>query len=170
LYYVYIGTNDYSLNYFQPELYNTSGTYNPDEYAQVLIDELPNYLHVRARVRMCVCVCISFLSKYVFNLYLVCCFTVSINHYIFGEQALYDVGSKKFVLHGLGKIGCTPIIRANSANNGSCVEDSNDVEAILTEKLRSLVDQSNTLYLDSKFIFINITAIRVDISLGKHSN
>jgi hypothetical protein len=83
---------------------------------------------------------------------------------------LRDAGSKKFVLHGLGKIGCTPNVVANSANNGSCVEELNDVEAIFSEKLRSLVDQSNSLYLDSKSIFINTTAIRVDGSLGKHSN
>lgn len=83
---------------------------------------------------------------------------------------MYDVGSKKFVLHGLGKIGCTPNIRANSANNGSCVEELNDVEAIFSEKLKSLVDQSNTLHVDSKSIFINTTAIRLDGSLGKNSN
>ncbi|RHN72184.1 putative triacylglycerol lipase [Medicago truncatula] len=108
LYYVYIGTNNYSLNYFQPELYNTSGTYNPEEYAQVLIDELSIYLHVALQTS----------------------------------------------------------VRANSANNGSCVEELNDVEAIFSEKLKSLVDQSNTLYVDSKSIFINTTAIRIDGSLG----
>ena len=85
-------------------------------------------------------------------------------------MTLYDVGSKIFVLHGLGKIGCTPNVVADSANNGSCVEELNDIEAIYSEKLKSLVDQANTLYLDSKSIFINTTAIRVDGSLGKHSN
>lgn len=84
LYYVYIGTNDYSLNYFQPKLYNTSGTYNPEEYAQVLIDELSIYLHVRARacVFMCVYIYIILVKK---KFLISICFTVSINHYIFDE-------------------------------------------------------------------------------------
>ncbi|XP_058740677.1 GDSL esterase/lipase At5g45670-like [Vicia villosa] len=44
LYYVYIGTNDYALNYFQPQYYSTSKTYTPEQYAQVLIDQLSTYL------------------------------------------------------------------------------------------------------------------------------
>ncbi|XP_058742576.1 GDSL esterase/lipase At4g18970-like [Vicia villosa] len=44
LYYVYIGSNDYALNYFQPAYYSTSKDYNPEQYAQVLINQLSVYL------------------------------------------------------------------------------------------------------------------------------
>ncbi|XP_058740682.1 GDSL esterase/lipase At1g29670-like [Vicia villosa] len=43
LYYIDIGTDDYLLNYFQPKLYSTSRTYNPEQYAKVLNDELSVY-------------------------------------------------------------------------------------------------------------------------------
>ncbi|KAL5096974.1 hypothetical protein RYX36_001301, partial [Vicia faba] len=43
LYYIYIGTNDYTFNYFQPNLYQTSSIYNPEEYANVLIDQYSDY-------------------------------------------------------------------------------------------------------------------------------
>ncbi|XP_058749202.1 GDSL esterase/lipase At1g29670-like [Vicia villosa] len=125
LYYIYIGTNDYALNYFQPNLYNTSRMYNPEEYAKVLIDQYSVY-----------------------------------------GKALYNYGAKKFVAVGLGKIGCTPMILANSSVNGSCVEKLNDIEAIFSRKLRSLVNRLNTEHPDSKTIFINTTAIRVDRSHG----
>ncbi|XP_058749063.1 GDSL esterase/lipase At1g29670-like isoform X1 [Vicia villosa] len=45
LYYVFIGTNDYSLNYFQPQYYPTNSIYNPEDYAQFLINHLSAYLH-----------------------------------------------------------------------------------------------------------------------------
>ncbi|XP_058749185.1 GDSL esterase/lipase At1g29670-like [Vicia villosa] len=125
LYYIYIGTNDYALNYFQPNLYNTSRMYNPEEYAKVLIDQYSVY-----------------------------------------GKTLYNDGARKFVAVGLGKIGCTPMILANSSVNGSCVEKLNDIEAIFSHKLRSLVNQLNIEHPDSKTIFINTTAIRLDDSLG----
>ncbi|CAK8530829.1 unnamed protein product [Lathyrus sativus] len=40
LYYVNIGSNDYTNNYFLPQFYYTSRTYNPNQYAQDLIDRL----------------------------------------------------------------------------------------------------------------------------------
>ncbi|XP_058763327.1 GDSL esterase/lipase At5g45670-like [Vicia villosa] len=49
LYYVYIGTNDYALNYFQPNLYPTSSIYTPEQYAQALIVELSIYLQILHR-------------------------------------------------------------------------------------------------------------------------
>ncbi|XP_058740637.1 GDSL esterase/lipase At1g29670-like [Vicia villosa] len=125
LYYIYIGTNDYALNYFQSNLYPTSRMYNPKEYAKVLIDQYSAY-----------------------------------------GKVLYNLGARKFVAVGLGKIGCTPMVLANSSVNGPCVEELNDIEAIFSHKLRSLVDKINTKYPDSKTIFRNTTAIILDGSRG----
>ncbi|KAI4298187.1 hypothetical protein L6164_031776 [Bauhinia variegata] len=44
LYYVNIGSNDYINNYFLPEDYPTSLIYNPEEYAEVLIQQYSHYL------------------------------------------------------------------------------------------------------------------------------
>lgn len=46
LYYVNIGSNDYINNYFLPLFYYTSRTYNPNQYAQVLIDRLSRSIKV----------------------------------------------------------------------------------------------------------------------------
>jgi len=46
LYYVNIGSNDYIDNYFLPKLYSTSRSYNPEQYAGVLIDELSKSIQV----------------------------------------------------------------------------------------------------------------------------
>ncbi|MED6164062.1 hypothetical protein PIB30_086145 [Stylosanthes scabra] len=45
LYYVNIGSNDYLNNYFLPQYYFTSRIYpSPQQYAQVLVDQLNSYL------------------------------------------------------------------------------------------------------------------------------
>ncbi|XP_058749180.1 GDSL esterase/lipase At5g45670-like [Vicia villosa] len=125
LYYFNIGTNDYSLNYFQPKLYSTSHTYNPEEYAQVLFDEL----------------------------------------FVYGE-VLYNLGARKYVAVGLGKIGCTPMVLATSHVKGSCDENLNDIVAIFNHKYRSLTVQFSAKFPDAQSTFINTTTIRLDGSDG----
>lgn len=39
LYYVNIGSDDYINNYFMPEKYPTSRIYNPEQFAEVLINQ-----------------------------------------------------------------------------------------------------------------------------------
>ena len=122
LYYVNIGSNDYINNYFVPKLYSTSRDYNPEQYAQVLVDQLAQSI-----------------------------------------QDLHDVGARKFVLVGTGEVGCTP----NAiANHGSCNKEMNDASSIFGGKVRSLVDQLNTKFPDSKFVFKNGTGDKFDSSNG----
>ncbi|XP_027101519.1 GDSL esterase/lipase At1g29670-like [Coffea arabica] len=44
LYTVLIGSNDYLNNYFLPQIYSTSRTYTPDQYAEVLIRQFSQQL------------------------------------------------------------------------------------------------------------------------------
>jgi len=74
------------------------------------------------------------------------------------------------VLVGLGAIGCTPHAIATSGILGACAENQNVDALMFSQKLRSLVEQFNNLYLDSKSIFINSTSGKLDESLGKHFN
>jgi len=46
LYYVNIGSNDYINNYYKPNDYPTSHMYNPEQYAEALINQLSLNLQV----------------------------------------------------------------------------------------------------------------------------
>ncbi|RVX21680.1 GDSL esterase/lipase [Vitis vinifera] len=39
-----IGSNDYAVNYLVPQFYNSSRMYNPEQFAQLLVNELGNHL------------------------------------------------------------------------------------------------------------------------------
>ncbi|CAL0301282.1 unnamed protein product [Lupinus luteus] len=70
-------------------------------------------------------------------------------------QGLEDVGARKYVLVGLGSLGCIPI----HISDGSCFQDINDASLIFSEKLKSLVHQlNNKSPTNSEFIFVNSTA------------
>ncbi|KAK7342394.1 hypothetical protein VNO80_25345 [Phaseolus coccineus] len=87
----------------------------------------------------------------------------------FPAKALHEeVGARKFVLVGIGLIGCTPNAVSNQSRNGSyCDEEKNNAAFMFNVKLKSLVDNfNNNFYSDSKFIFINSTAGTLDSSLG----
>ncbi|KAE9591357.1 hypothetical protein Lal_00038503 [Lupinus albus] len=69
-------------------------------------------------------------------------------------QVLEDVGARKYVLVGLGSLGCTPF----HISDGSCFEPLNTASLIFSQKLKSLVDQlNNKTSTNSKFIFLNST-------------
>lgn len=44
---VNLGTSDYIFNYLQPKDYNTSRQYNGEDFAELLVGKLGNYLTVR---------------------------------------------------------------------------------------------------------------------------
>ncbi|XP_058749083.1 GDSL esterase/lipase At1g29670-like [Vicia villosa] len=81
--------------------------------------------------------------------------------------ALRGVGARKYVLVGLGLLGCTPNAILTHGTNGSCVDEENAPAFIFNAKLKSLVNHFNKkLSADSKFIFINST-LKSD---GRNSN
>nr|KJB68827.1 hypothetical protein B456_011G035400 [Gossypium raimondii] len=80
-------------------------------------------------------------------------------------QALYNYGARKFVLIGLGQIGCSPNeLAQNSGDGRTCVERINAANRIFNNKLRGLVDQFNNANSDAKFIYINAYGIFQDIT------
>ena len=80
-------------------------------------------------------------------------------------KALYDYGARKFVLIGLGQIGCSPNeLAQNSGDGKTCVERINAANRIFNNKLRGLVDQFNTSNSAAKSIYINAYGIFQDIT------
>jgi len=82
--------------------------------------------------------------------------TALIQQYTEQLKVLYNYGARKFVLIGVGQIGCSPSELAQSSPDGrTCVQKINSANQIFNSKLRSLVDQFNGNTPDSKFIYIN---------------
>ncbi|KAK8629970.1 hypothetical protein V6N13_078784 [Hibiscus sabdariffa] len=124
IYSIGLGSNDYLNNYFMPLLYSTSRRYNPEQYANVLIQQYTQQL-----------------------------------------QALYNYGARKFVLIGVGQIGCSPNELAQNSRDGrTCVERINAANRIFNNKLKALVDQFNNNNSDAKFIYIDAYGIFQDIT------
>ncbi|XVF27417.1 hypothetical protein REPUB_Repub14bG0105000 [Reevesia pubescens] len=79
-------------------------------------------------------------------------------------QNLYNYGARKFVLIGVGQIGCSPNELAQNSRDGrTCVERINAANRIFNVKLKGLVDQFNNATADAKFIYINGYGIFQDI-------
>lgn len=79
-------------------------------------------------------------------------------------QTLYSYGARKFVLIGVGQIGCSPNqLAQNSPDGKTCVERVNSANLIFNNKLRDLVTRLNTEQPDAKFIYINAYGIFQDI-------
>ncbi|KAJ4849981.1 hypothetical protein Tsubulata_004876 [Turnera subulata] len=72
-------------------------------------------------------------------------------------RILYNNGARKFVLIGVGQIGCSPNqLAQNSPDGRTCVQRINSANQIFNNRLRSLVDQLNGNTPDARFIYINI--------------
>ncbi|CAA0827546.1 GDSL esterase/lipase [Striga hermonthica] len=75
-------------------------------------------------------------------------------------RTLYNYGARKFVLVGLGPIGCSPNVLARISPDGTtCAKNINDANQLFNNKLKALVDDSNKNTTDAKFIYINAFGI-----------
>ncbi|TVU36896.1 hypothetical protein EJB05_18849, partial [Eragrostis curvula] len=80
--------------------------------------------------------------------------TLLITHYTRQTLALYSLGLRKFLLAGVGPLGCIPCLRALSGQ-GQCAEQVNQMVGFFNQGLRSLVDQLNADHPDAAFTFGN---------------
>ncbi|BAD87113.1 GDSL-motif lipase/acylhydrolase-like [Oryza sativa Japonica Group] len=79
-----------------------------------------------------------------------------INHYSRQTLALYSVGLRKFLLDGVGPLGCLPSLRASGLGpQGQCVDQVNQMVGFFNQGLRSLVDKLNADHPDAMFIYGN---------------
>ncbi|OMO61140.1 Lipase, GDSL [Corchorus olitorius] len=109
-----MGSNDYINNYLMPSFYSSSSTFNPEEFAHLLI-----------------------------------------NNYASQIMELYRLGLRKFLLAGVGPLGCMPNqLATGHAPPGKCVANVNDMVRIFNKQLKSLVDQLNANYTGTGSIFV----------------
>ncbi|PON60548.1 Lipase [Parasponia andersonii] len=87
-----------------------------------------------------------------------------LNRYARQIVALHSVGLRKFLLAGIGPLGCIPNQRASGrAPPGRCVDSVNQMLGNFNEGLKSLVDQLNARYQGAIFLYGNTYAVFGDI-------
>ncbi|XP_057787309.1 GDSL esterase/lipase At5g08460-like [Salvia miltiorrhiza] len=78
--------------------------------------------------------------------------------------ALRSLGLRKFLLGGIGPLGCIPNqVAAGAAPPGKCVAYANNVAAIFNQRLQSLVDDLNAKYNGTIFSYGNTFGAFVDL-------
>ncbi|KAI3943275.1 hypothetical protein MKW92_037415 [Papaver armeniacum] len=107
------GSNDYLNNYLQPQFYNRSQTYPPQQFANLLLNTLEQQL-----------------------------------------TTIYDLGGRKFVVYGLGALGCLPIViaGANPKPTTVCVEDVNNLINIYNNGLPAMLQRLTSNLRGSTFV------------------
>ncbi|KAI3962679.1 hypothetical protein MKW92_006108 [Papaver armeniacum] len=96
------GSNDYMNNYLQPQLSNSSQTYTPRKFANLLFDTFEQQL-----------------------------------------TTIYKLGGRKFLVVGIGAMGCSPIViaRADPKPTTLCVEDINNSVNIYNNGLLTMLQR-----------------------------
>lgn len=77
-------------------------------------------------------------------------------------QKLYNLGARKFVLAGLGLMGCIPSILAQSSS-GSCSEEVNQLVMPFNANVKTMMNNLNTNLPGARFTFIDIARMFQDI-------
>ncbi|CAN0918920.1 GDSL esterase/lipase At1g29670 [Linum grandiflorum] len=79
-------------------------------------------------------------------------------------KILYKYGARKFVLNGIGQLGCSPsVLLRNSVNGRTCVKSVNNAVKIFNKKLRALVDRLNDKTPDARLTYIDTYGIFKDL-------
>lgn len=77
-------------------------------------------------------------------------------------QRLYNLGARKFVIAGLGLMGCIPSILAQSASGG-CSKEVNLLVKPFNENVKNMVNNLNANLLGARFIFFDSSRMFQDI-------
>ncbi|KAL2494646.1 GDSL esterase/lipase [Forsythia ovata] len=89
---------------------------------------------------------------------------ILIQQYTEQLRTMYNYGARKFVLNGVGQIGCSPNeLAQNSADGSTCIQRINVANQIFNNKLKAIVDDFNNNSPDAKFIYINAYGIFQDL-------
>ncbi|OIT39550.1 PREDICTED: GDSL esterase/lipase At1g71691-like [Nicotiana attenuata] len=120
MFFVGMGSNDYLNNYLMPN-YDTKNRYNPQQYANLLVQQYSQQL-----------------------------------------TRLYNLGARKFVIGGVGLMGCIPSILAQG-NGNVCSEEVNQLILPFSNNVKSMLSNLNTNLPGSKFIYIDIKNMFQDL-------
>eukprot|EP00257_Ricinus_communis_P020038 XP_015579187.1 GDSL esterase/lipase At1g71691 isoform X2 [Ricinus communis] len=77
-------------------------------------------------------------------------------------NTLYNLGARKFILAGLGVMGCIPSILAQSPA-GLCSEEVNQLVMPFNENVKTMMNNFNNNLPGAKFIFLDVARMFRDI-------
>ncbi|KAB2628591.1 suppressor of mec-8 and unc-52 protein 1-like [Pyrus ussuriensis x Pyrus communis] len=77
---------------------------------------------------------------------------------------LYNLGARKFVIAGLGRLGCIPSILARNPS-GTCSDEVNRLVLPFDANVKTMINNLNTNLPGSKFIYIDIARMFEDMFL-----
>lgn len=83
-------------------------------------------------------------------------------------QRLYNLGGRKFVIAGLGLMGCIPSILAQSST-GSCSPEVNQLILSFNGNVKTMLNNLNVNLPGSKFIFMDTAQMFQDILMNSRS-
>ncbi|KAD4385291.1 hypothetical protein E3N88_25459 [Mikania micrantha] len=83
-------------------------------------------------------------------------------------KQLYNLGARKFVLAGIGLMGCIPSILAQSAS-GSCSNDVNQLVLPFNANMKTMINNLSTNLPGSRFVFIDVHNMFQDILANARS-
>lgn len=84
------------------------------------------------------------------------------------SQRLYNLGGRKFVIAGLGRMGCIPSILAQNPS-GTCSDEVNRLVLPFNTNVKTMINNLNTNLPGSKFIYIDIARMFEDMLLNSRS-
>ncbi|XP_074570589.1 GDSL esterase/lipase At1g71691-like [Curcuma longa] len=76
--------------------------------------------------------------------------------------SIYNLGARKFVINGVGSIGCIPSILAESPSS-RCSPDVDKLVMLFNSKVKAMVDTLNVDLPHAKFIYVDIYHMILDI-------
>ncbi|KAK8951483.1 GDSL esterase/lipase [Platanthera zijinensis] len=91
------------------------------------------------------------------------------NSYIFLTIRLYNLGARKFVLMGVGSLGCIPSILAQNMLNQCAAEVDQDLVLPFNRKVKKMVNGLNGNLPAAKFTYIDSYKMIMDI-INNHEN
>ncbi|XP_039118392.1 GDSL esterase/lipase At1g71691-like [Dioscorea cayenensis subsp. rotundata] len=85
-----------------------------------------------------------------------------VNQYNRQLMSLYNLGARKFMIAGVGAIGCTPNILAQNLQN-QCSSEVNNLVMPFNGRVKTMVNNLNANLPGAKFIYIDIFGMFSDI-------
>ncbi|XAR55659.1 Triacylglycerol lipase [Bertholletia excelsa] len=91
-----------------------------------------------------------------------------VRHYTQQLTRLYKLGARKFVVAGIGVMGCIPSILAQS-QSGRCSEQVNQLVLPFNANVKTMIGNLTSVLPASRFVYLDVRGMFLDI-LSNHSS